>query len=270
MDISASVGAWERGAQNHKDDVITVQTLLTAAARWLVKPVVDPKGIDGGIARPPKESATVAAIKAFQFLSGLAPSGLIAVQSQDWQHLLLAAAAGLDGGSTTADEAYFPLPILPRADWIQPPRAYGSNRSSGARAHAGCDLYAPIGTTVHAVCAGVVVRDPYAFYAETDALEIDHGDFLIRYGEIQPGSPLRKGERVAAGQFIAKVGHLVGVSVPSAMLHLEMYAGTASGRLTVGEDESARRADGIPFLRRADLIDPTPYLDKWKLHLPKA
>ncbi|MBS0368137.1 MAG: M23 family metallopeptidase [Proteobacteria bacterium] len=269
MDISASVGAWERGAQNHKDDVIVVQTLLTGAAGRLAQPAIDPRGIDGGIARPPKDSATVAAIKVFQRLSGLAPTGLIVVQSQDWQRLLMAAGR-VDGGGGASDEAYFPLPILPRADWIQPPRAYGSNRSSGARAHAGCDLYAPIGTTVHAVCAGVVVRDPYAFYAETEALEIDHGDFLIRYGEIQPGSPLRKGERVTAGQFIAKVGHLVGVSVPSAMLHLEMYAGTASGRLTVGEDESARRADGIPFLRRADLIDPTPYLDKWKLHLPKA
>ena len=268
MDISASVGAWERGAQNHKDDVTTVQTLLTAAARRLAKPAVDPKGIDGGIARPPKDSATVAAIKAFQLLSNLAPTGLIAVQSQDWQHLLIAA-GGVDGGAA-GTEACFPLPILPKADWVQAPRAYGSNRSSGARAHAGCDLYAPIGTTVHAVCAGVVVRDPYAFYAETDALEIDHGDFLIRYGEIQPGSPLRKGDRVTAGQFIAKVGHLVGVSVPSAMLHLEMYSGKADGRLTVAENESARRADGVPFLRRADLVDPTPYLDKWKLHLPKA
>lgn len=268
MDISASVGAWERGAQNLKADVITVQTLLTEAARRLARPAVDPAGIDGGIARPPKDSATVAAIKAFQILSNLAPSGLIVVQSQDWQHLLIAA-GGIAGAPVTS-AACFPLPVLPRVDWIQPPRAYGSNRSSGARAHAGCDLYAPIGTTVHAVRAGVVVRDPYAFYAGTDALEIDHGDFLIRYGEIQPGSPLRKGERVTAGQFIAKVGHLVGVSVPSAMLHLEMYAGTASGRLTVGEDESARRADGIPFLRRADLIDPTPYLDQWKLNLPKA
>lgn len=269
MDISASVGAWERGAQNHKDDVITVQTLLTGAAGRLAQPAIDPKGIDGGIARPPKDSATVAAIKAFQILSNLAPTGLIAVQSQDWQHLLLAA-GGVDGGGGASDEAYFPLPILPRADWIQAPRAYGSNRSSGARAHAGCDLYAPIGTTVHAVRAGVVVRDPYAFYAGTDALEIDHGDFLIRYGEIQPGSPLRSGDRVSAGQFIAKVGHLVGISVPSAMLHLEMYSGKADGRLTVAENESARRADGVPFLRRADLIDPTPHLDKWKLHLPKA
>lgn len=272
MDISASVGAWERGAHNLKADVITVQTLLTTAARRLARPAVDPHGIDGGIARPPKASATVAAIKAFQVLSGLAPTGLIAVQSQDWQHLLMAA-GGVDGrvdSGGVADDECFPLPILPKADWSQAPRAYASNRSSGARAHAGCDLYAPIGTTVHAVRAGVVIRDPYTFYAETDALEIDHGRFVIRYGEIQPGSPLRKGEKVSAGQFIAKVGRLVGVSVPSAMLHLEMYAGSASGRLTVSEDESARRADGVPFLRRADLIDPTPYLDKWKLHLPKA
>ncbi len=269
MDISASVGAWERGAHNQKADVITVQTLLTEAARRLARPVVDPQGIDGGIARPPKESATVAAIKAFQILSGLAPSGLIAVQSQDWQHLLMAA-GNVDGGRPATGEECFPLATLPRTDWTQAPRAYGSNRSSGARAHAGCDLYASIGTSIHAVRAGVVLRDPYPFYAETDALEIDHGDFLIRYGEIQPGSPLRKGDRVIAGQFIAKVGRLVGISVPSAMLHLEMYAGTASGRLTVAEDESARRADGVPFLRRADLIDPTPYLDRWKLHLPKA
>ncbi|WP_374479595.1 peptidoglycan DD-metalloendopeptidase family protein [Zoogloea sp.] len=268
MDISASVGAWERGAHNLKADVITVQTLLAGAARRLGKSALDPQGIDGGIARPPKDSATVAAIKAFQLLSGLAPTGLIAVQSQDWQHLLMAA-GGVDGAGVASEES-FPLATLPKMDWTQAPRAYGSNRSSGARAHAGCDLYAPIGTSIHAVRAGVVVRDPYAFYAETDALEIDHGDFLIRYGEIQPGSPLRKGDRVIAGQFIAKVGRLVGVSVPSAMLHLEMYSGKADGRLTVAEDVSARRADGVPFLRRADLIDPTPYLDKWKQNLPKA
>ena len=72
---------------------------------------------------------------------------------------------------------------------------------------------------------------------------------------------------VERGQVIARVGLLVGILVPSAMLHLEMYDGSASGPLTAPESVSARRADGVPFLRRADLMDPTPFLNVWRTRL---
>ena len=48
---------------------------------------------------------------------------------------------------------------------------------------------------------------PYPFYAKTFAIEIDHGAFLARYGEVQETAFVRKGDHVVAGQPIAKVGH---------------------------------------------------------------
>jgi len=264
MDILAAVGAWEQGARNERKDVEMVQTVLTRAARLLGWPDVDPKGVDGGIARPPRKSSTVQAIQAFQARAGLSPSGLLAPGSADWQRLVQAvdAAPAPPGG-----DSFFPFAKPAVADWTHPPRSFGFRRSGGRRAHAGCDLYAPVGRLIHAVRDGVVIRDPYPFYAQTDALEIDHGDFVIRYGEIKPDCALRKGEEVKAGQVIARVGLLVGIQVPSAMLHIEMYDGSASGPLTAPESASARRADGVPYLRRADLIDPTPFLNTWRTRL---
>ena len=91
---------------------------------------------------------------------------------------------------------------------------------------------------------------------------------MLRYGEIKPGCTLRKGDTVKIGQPIAKVGLLIGINVPSAMLHLEMYRGDASGSLSQkSADTSAKRRDGVPFMRRADLIDPTPFLNDWKTRL---
>lgn len=268
MGILASVGAWEKGAKNLKDDVMTVQQLLTQAATQLGRPELDPRGIDGGIAKPPAKSDTVKAICAFQSLVGIGPDGRIDPDGRTWQKL---AAAGEGGVETPSPgDVCFPFDKPAVADWIHAPRAFGSNRNKGQRAHAGCDLYAPVGRTIHAVKDGVVMRDPYAFYAETDALEIDHGDFVIRYGEIKPGCTLRKGDRVTMGQPIAHVGLLIGIQVPSAMLHLEMYKGSGSGPLSVAKDVSARRSDGVAFMRRSDLIDPTPFLNDWKTRLAKA
>jgi hypothetical protein len=40
-----------------------------------------------------------------------------------------------------------------------------------------------------------------------------------------------------------------------------------SGDLTV-YNGGAKRHDGVPFQRRGDLIDPTPYLTRWSGNLP--
>ena len=64
--ISDSVGRWEKNARNLPADVETVQRLLETAAQKLQAPQLDPKGIDGKIAQPPRKSNTVAAIEAFQ------------------------------------------------------------------------------------------------------------------------------------------------------------------------------------------------------------
>ncbi len=89
--IAGSVGRWEKGASNLQADVETVQRLLQAAAQRLQAPQIDPKGVDGKIARPPATSNTVAAIEAFQSRSNISIDGLIDPASQTWQALVQAA-----------------------------------------------------------------------------------------------------------------------------------------------------------------------------------
>jgi len=97
--ISDSVGRWEKNARNLPADVETVQRLLQTAAQKLQAPQLDPKGIDGKIAQPPRKSNTVAAIEAFQSRFNISVDGLIEPDSQTWQALLQA-------GSPAADSSH--------------------------------------------------------------------------------------------------------------------------------------------------------------------
>ena len=97
--ISGSVGRWEKNARNLPADVETVQRLLQTAAQKLQAPQLDPKGIDGKIAQPPRKSNTVAAIEAFQSRFNISVDGLIEPESQTWQALLQA-------GSPAADSSH--------------------------------------------------------------------------------------------------------------------------------------------------------------------
>ena len=277
--LSASVGRWERRARNCPPDVEVVQRLLETAARALQAPQLDPKGIDGKIAHPPATSNTVAAIEAFQGRYTTSVDGLIKPDSQTWHALLDAIGQTMEVHESPSQPAIpdnagqysFPFPSLPASDWTHSPRGFGSNRNNGRRAHAGCDLYFEKGTWIYAIADGTVTRGPYPFYCETFALEVDHGDFLARYGEIQKTTIVKEGDRVHAGEQIAKVGHLIGIQVPSDMLHFELYDKTASGPLTITDaNRSKKRSDGIPFMRRTDLIDPTSQLTQWQVRLPKA
>lgn len=90
-EITGSVGRWEKGAQNSSSDVKTVQRLLEKAAEASQAPQLDPKGVDGKIARPPAKSRTVAAIEAFQSRVGQGVDGLIEPGKSTWQALLRAA-----------------------------------------------------------------------------------------------------------------------------------------------------------------------------------
>jgi peptidoglycan hydrolase-like protein with peptidoglycan-binding domain len=94
--ISGSVGRWEKNASNLPADVKTVQRLLETAAQKLQDPQLDPKGIDGKIARPPRNSNTVNAIEAFQSRSNISIDGLIEPSGQAWQALLQAGRTGAD------------------------------------------------------------------------------------------------------------------------------------------------------------------------------
>jgi murein DD-endopeptidase MepM/ murein hydrolase activator NlpD len=137
--------------------------------------------------------------------------------------------------------------------------AFGSRRANGTRRHAGCDLYAPKGTPILAVADGTVTSRSTQFYRPTPkaawvgALEVWHpGLGKIRYAEIdRPAAGVAVHSKILAGQLIAYVGQVAGMA--HAMLHFEMYAGTADGPLT-----DKKRP---PFERRQDLVDPTSALD---------
>jgi L,D-transpeptidase-like protein len=99
--ISGSVGRWEKGARNLQADVETVQRLLEMAAQKLQAPDLDPKGVDGKIARQSAKSNTVAAIEAFQKRSNISIDGLIEPGGQTWQALLQAAGGTLPNDDST-------------------------------------------------------------------------------------------------------------------------------------------------------------------------
>lgn len=148
----------------------------------------------------------------------------------------------------------FPLAFVPSQSWHAGALRFGASRAAGKRKHAGCDLYAPVGTPVYAVGDGVV-KSFALFYMGTYALTVDHGSFWVRYGEISKSiaSALAAGTPIKEGQQIGEIGDLD--QLPISMLHFEMYSGAGSGPLT---DPSR-----APYMRRADLIDPTSYLDAW-------
>lgn len=64
--ISGSVGSYESGARNQSRDISTVQKLLTDAAAAQRDSSLDPRGIDGKIAKTASKSATVRAISHLQ------------------------------------------------------------------------------------------------------------------------------------------------------------------------------------------------------------
>lgn len=268
--ITGSVGRWDRGAANQQADVVTVQTLLTDAAQAQANPAYDPQGIDGDVARPPAASDTVSAIEAFQRLFMAEPDGVVEVGGRTFERLIEASRAMPAPSPTLGAGACFPFTKLPKDSWKSGPRRFDANRNQGKRAHAGCDLYVSAGTPIYAVLDGVVLRDPYHFYDVVFALDVDHGDFVARYGEIRTDCPLRKGDRVTAGDPIAKVGKMKAVAQP--MLHFEVYDKSAGGPLTEPDRgrSKKRESDGVPYFRRMDLINPTPLLAQWSSNLPAA
>lgn len=150
--------------------------------------------------------------------------------------------------------AIFPLSFIPKLPYSTGGRRFGDQR--GSMLHPGCDLIAPQGTPILAVESGIVVAGPYSFYRGTFAIEVQHPLFIVRYCEIERVAPgVARGARVKEGQTIAFVGKMF----VDSMLHLEMYKGTEKGPLT--------RKDILPYKRRKDLIDLTPYLNQWAIQL---
>src|SRR5213593_3385548 len=122
--LFASVGRWERGARNLQPDVEVVQRLLEAAAQALQAPELNPKGVDGKIARPPAASNTLTAIEAFQSRFTSSVDGVINPDSQTW-HALLDAVGQKPGVQEPPNQPdvsseprgfFFPFPTLPVSD----------------------------------------------------------------------------------------------------------------------------------------------------------
>ena len=156
----------------------------------------------------------------------------------------------------------YTFPLLLRVDsYLKRPGRYNDGRNknhSGSyqRRHAGCDLYAPAGSVVISVGDGIIIQNAYKFYGGTYALEVDYGEFVCRYGEIDKEVPphIKSGKSVTKGQIIGRVGKIDG-GIQS-MLHFEMYTGKETGPLTNKKNP--------PFQRRLDLMDPTDFLNKVK------
>lgn len=155
---------------------------------------------------------------------------------------------------------YFPLPYLPKHNY-RGGRGFGADRSAVAKKlgipgnvlrHGAVDLIAPPGTPVLAMDDGEVLCNPYKFFFDTYAIEVQHTNFIARYCEIARQTEVRKHDIVKAGQVIGYVGNQPGGD----MLHLELFSGSKTGPLT-----TPRTKANQPYYRRADLIDPTPVLD---------
>lgn len=258
LDLSAAVGA---GASNTKADVTALQKALQRASDLTLDPKLHPGPADGA-----SGDGTEGAIAQFQRRLGF--------RDPD---------ARIDPGGTTLErlnallaigevDTVFPFATSSKFLYVGPGsgmRAFGSRRSGGSRAHAGIDLYFPDFTEVRAVADGTVIRGPHSFYLETYAIEIDHGAFVARYGELAPERtwPVQTGDTVTKGQSLGRVGILKKsggkrLGVPSMMLHFEMYDKTQTGALTRAAGTSARHSNGKPFYRRRDLIDPTGFLHR--------
>lgn len=160
--------------------------------------------------------------------------------------------------------AVFPIPFIPDRDYHKGGLRFGASRSSGARRHAGCDLIAKKGTPVRAVEWGLVLQGPRYFYHNTYSLVVQHSNYIVRYCEVDKkvADGIYEGANVDEGQTIAYVGKMY----KSSMLHLEMYRGTVGGRYT--QKNKKKNYDFVEsknYKRRSDLLDPTPFLDQWRM-----
>ena len=150
----------------------------------------------------------------------------------------------------------FPLKSRPVQSYHSGARKYGSPRSGGKkkdRLHGGCDLYAPVGTEVYSVADGKVWR-VREFYLGTWEITVNHGHFMVRYGELKKnaGPGIFEGASVKKGALLGYVGKLEGLNL--SMVHFELYGGTGESALT--------DHDHGPYYRRKDLLDPTTFLDE--------
>ena len=154
----------------------------------------------------------------------------------------------------------FPLDTFPLLDYVSGGREFGAYRDGGYRLHAAADLVGNPGQPVYAITPGKIV-DYYLFYQATRAIVIDHGAYVIRYGEIDYfwDASVRVGTKVHAAKKIAAIGRL---KYGGGMLHIEQYAGNY-------DDENLTVMSNPPYFRRSDLMDVTPLLKSLERTFPQ-
>lgn len=106
----------------------------------------------------------------------------------------------------------FPLSFIPGESYKDGMRRFGAYLPDG-RKHAGCDLYAPVGTKIYAMADGTIV-DHRSYYLDMYQITVNHGDFIARCGEVKPNGErlatgLQVGSQVRKGQHIGYVDQLV-------------------------------------------------------------
>lgn len=110
------------------------------------------------------------------------------------------------------------------------PRSFGCPRGGG-RLHAGCDLYAPVGSAVKAISDGKIVYAGH-FYYNVFMVQVDHGEDLgtIVYGEISLAPGIAINQQVSQGAILGYVKQIVkpngGAITP--MCHMEWYGQTGN------------------------------------------
>lgn len=155
----------------------------------------------------------------------------------------------------------FSVPVfVPQTGTIHP-GAFGAIRKHDI--HTGVDLVAPHGTPVFAMEEGVVVAIIQDFTGEeagspwwnpTSAVMVEDGSGVWLYGEIQPASSLKVGDKVDTADTLGYVQTVLKVDkgAPMSMLHIERYKRGCRAPVDVW-------AHGEP--QHEALIDPTPMLN---------
>ncbi|MCP4547262.1 MAG: M23 family metallopeptidase [bacterium] len=240
LEIGGSVG---KAGVNRPEDILVVKYLLNRNGHLLApySPLLEDANLN---------SRTLALIERYQERITLMtrPDRRVDPHGKTIRHLNINAR---EESSGEIPPIIYPLENWAEQDIRSEPASFAALRKDGRR-HAGCDLYAPADTPVLAIKDGRIITKPYPFYLGTMALEVDHGNCVVRYGELDRiAVGLEIGTIISAGQLIAYIGELDGLGV--SMLHMEMYTGRTPGPLT--------DRGNLPFLRRGDLINPTSFLE---------
>lgn len=154
----------------------------------------------------------------------------------------------------------FSVPVFVPRTGTTHPGAFGAVREHDI--HTGVDLYASEGTPVFAMEPGVVVAIIQDFTGEhagspwwnsTSAVMVEDGSGVWLYGEIQPASSLKVGDKVDEADALGYVQTVLkrDKGAPMSMLHVERYKRGCRAPVDVW---------ALGTKQHETLIDPTPML----------